>query len=140
MTARERLPALATFCLAFFSGILAVGIEVLWTRHLLNLFGSTTTATASMLAAFMAGMALGAGAMGRVSVAARRPLLIYAGIEIGLGAYGLAIGGIVEGAAATLPAGPVSGPWGLSLTLPLRVLGHLTILLLPTTLMGATLP
>ena len=140
MFAQERRPALAILCLALVSGILAVAYEVLWTRHLLNLFGSTTTATASMLAAFMAGMALGAWAMGRASEAARRPLLIYAGLEVVLGAYGLGIGGIIESVAAFLPAGAVYGPGGLPLTLPIRTFGHLIILILPTILMGATLP
>ncbi len=132
--------ARAVLLLSVFSGGLALTYEVIWTRHLLNLFGSTTTATAAMLAAFMAGMALGAWTMGRWSVTLRRPLLVYAVIEIGLGIYGLVFGNVVNAAGGILPAGSIAGPGGLDFTLPIRFLGHLVVLLLPTTLMGATLP
>ena len=111
--------ARAVLLLSVFSGGLALTYEVIWTRHLLNLFGSTTTATAAMLAAFMAGMALGAWTMGRWSVTLRRPLLVYAVIEIGLGIYGLVFGNVVNAAGGILSAGPIAGPGGLDFTLPI---------------------
>ena len=126
--------------LSLFSGGVSLTYEVLWTRHLLNLFGSTTTATAAMLAAFMAGIALGAWVMGRWSAGLSRPLLVYAAIEIALGLYGLAFANVVNAASGILPAGPIPGPFALDATLTVRVLGHFVVLLAPTTMMGATLP
>lgn len=137
---RARSSTLAVLALACLSGLLGVGYEVLWTRHLLNLFGSTTTATASMLAAFMAGMALGAWAMARGTAALGRPLLVYAALELTLGLYGLAFGTIVKGAAAVFPSAAAVGADWLALTVAVRVAGNLAVLLLPTALMGAVLP
>ena len=134
------MSGLAVLLLSFFSGGLALAYEVLWTRQLLNLFGSTTIATATMLAAFMAGLALGAWAMGRWSVSIRRPLCVYASLEIGIALYGFVFENIVEATNDFLSTGLIVGLGGLDITLSVRVLGHLIVLLVPTTLMGATLP
>lgn len=126
--------------LGFVSGLLALGYEVLWTRQLLNLFGSTTTATASMLAAYMAGMAMGAGLAARASPSLRRPLRIYAMFEGGLALYGLGIGGAIDVASTVIPAGHIAWAGAFDATLALRAIGHSIVLLLPTALMGAALP
>lgn len=126
--------------LGFLSGAVALGYEILWTRQLLNLFGSTTTATASMLAAFMAGMALGAGLAARASPSLRHPLRTYAMIEGGLALYGLGISGVIDFASTLFPAGHVVWADVFDATLALRAIGHSIVLLLPTALMGAALP
>lgn len=126
--------------LGFLSGAVALGYEVLWTRQLLNLFGSTTTATASMLAAFMAGMAVGAGAAAKTSPNLRHPLRIYAMFEGGLALYGLGIGRVIDFASTLIPAGHVALVGAFDATLGLRAIGHSFVLLLPTALMGAVLP
>lgn len=126
--------------LGFASGLLALGYEVLWTRQLLNLFGSATAATASILAAFMAGMAVGAGIAARSSPGLRRPLRVYAMLELGIGLYGLGIGRVIDIASEWFPAGHVALAGTVDVTLALRVSGYSVVLLFPTALMGATLP
>ncbi|MEE8253702.1 MAG: hypothetical protein V3R17_07195, partial [Hyphomicrobium sp.] len=140
MDPKERLIASAIFIFALVSGGLAVGYEVLWTRHLLNLFGSTTLATAAMLAAFMAGMALGALAIGRLSVTSQRPLVLYAGIELALALYALAFERIAEVVGGLLPASLMVGTESVPFILLVRLFGQSAVLLAPTVLMGAALP
>ena len=61
--------------LGFVSGGVALAYEVLWTRELLNLLGSTTRASALVLAAFMFGIASGAWCAGRWTYHHRLPPL-----------------------------------------------------------------
>ncbi len=77
------------FALGLLSGAVALAYEVLWARELLNLLGSTTRASALVLAGFMAGLSLGAYVVGRYTVAFTRPLLLYAAAETALGGIGL---------------------------------------------------
>ena len=77
--------------LAFVSGGLVLSYEVLWTRELLNLLGSTTRASAITLAGFMAGIALGAWLGGRWTVRLRRPLYLYAVAEGLLAVFGVGL-------------------------------------------------
>src|SRR5207244_3395452 len=103
-------------------------------------FGATTFAVSTVLTAFMGGLALGSYYFGRKSETVRRPLRLYGLLEIGIGAYGLAVPLIF----ATLPIvyHSLLG-W---LQLPFFVLSIVRfvfatlVLILPTALMGATLP
>ena len=114
--------------LGLVSGGIALAYEVLWARELLNLLGSTTRASAATLAAFMAGLALGAWFAGRLSTRLARPLWIYTAAEGLLAIFGFSFSEIL----ARL-AGVISGA-----ALTLGVLAAL--LLVPTLLMGAVLP
>ncbi|HAH05976.1 MAG TPA: hypothetical protein DCM05_05500 [Elusimicrobia bacterium] len=128
--------------LAFFlSGFAALLYEVLWVRLLALYFGSTTLAASAVLAAYMAGLALGSLLGGRAAdrLGARALLLAFAGLELGTGVLGL----------LTRPLIPLLGGALLSMGLleaPASIQGaayfsaSLLLLLLPTTLMGATLP
>jgi spermidine synthase len=97
-------------------------------------FGVTIYAISTVLAAFMGGLALGSLIGGRRADSARRPLAIYGLVEIGVGLTALAtpwaFAQLQEVYAAT-PA-VVAGP--------VRAALAFTVLLVPTGLMGATLP
>jgi spermidine synthase len=75
-------------CLVF-SGLAALVYQIIWTRLLGLAFGTTTEAISCVLAVFFGGMALGnwlaAGRLARV----RRPLRVYAWLELGIGAHAL---------------------------------------------------
>jgi len=74
------------------SGAAGLVYEVLWSRRLTHVFGSTTLAVSTVLAAFMGGLAAGSYAFG--SWADRRPrraLTAYGLLELGVGAFGLAV-------------------------------------------------
>jgi spermidine synthase len=71
------------------SGAAALIYEVVWTRSLSTVMGSSTYAVSTMLAAFMAGLSVG-GALGAwLSPKIRRPYLAFAWCEFGIGSTGL---------------------------------------------------
>jgi spermidine synthase len=87
MSARALVPALAG--LLFLSGVSAIVYQVLWLRVLSLTFGVTVYAASTVLAAFMAGLALGSFAAGRVADRARHPLRVFGAVEILIGACAL---------------------------------------------------
>ena len=67
-----------TVLLLFFcSGATALVYEVLWSKHLALLLGSTVQAQTVVLAVFMGGLALGNRRFGRHADAAANPLAFY---------------------------------------------------------------
>src|SRR5215471_11962387 len=71
------------FC--FLSGISGLLYEVAWARMLHLLFGDTVLAVSTVLASFMAGLALGSVLIGRLIDRSSRVLTIYAALEVGIG-------------------------------------------------------
>jgi spermidine synthase len=135
--------AFAPLLLACFalSGATSLTFEIVWTRLLGHVFGSTTLALSTVLAAFMAGLALGSALGGRVADRLRfDPLWAYAACEAGIAALALAIPPLVQGtpeANAWLWLRLGDAPTILALA---RFAICAGLLLAPTTLMGATLP
>ena len=124
----------------FLSGATGLVYEVLWIRMLGLVFGHTVFAVTTVLTAFMAGLGLGSWAFGRLADRQARPLRLYGLLEIGVGGFCLLVPvllPVVERAYLAL-ARSVS-PSFLVFSLAQFVL-VLALLLLPTTLMGATLP
>lgn len=68
------------------SGGCALIYEILWTRHLSLLFGTTIYAVSIVAASFMGGLALGGYLIGRYADRKANLLKIYAAIEIGIAA------------------------------------------------------
>lgn len=134
---RLRGPLLCAFFVSGLSGLL---FEVVWTRLLVTVFGATSLAVASVLAAYMAGLGLGSLLGGRLADRLRRPLLAYALLEGGVALFGLAV---PAGVAALTPLYralyQAYSPHFLTFSL-LRFSLLFFLLLVPTTLMGATLP
>src|SRR5262245_41692730 len=126
--------------LFFASGSSGLIYEVVWTRLLTLVFGDTVLAVSTVLAAFMAGLALGSFWGGRCIDRQQRVLPIYAGLEVGIGLTAL-------GLPLLLQAMTPIYTWlhqHLHITFYLfsllRFLLAFCVLLVPTTLMGATLP
>ena len=71
------------------SGLMGLVYETIWMRMLTLVFGSTTLAVSTALAAFMAGLALGSYALGKFADKAENHLKIYVILEILVGLYGL---------------------------------------------------
>ncbi len=124
----------------FASGMSGLIYQVIWVRELVLVFGATTFAVSTVLTAFMGGLALGSYYFGRRSETVARPLRLYGLLEIGIGAYGLAVPLIF----ATLPIvyhsllGWLQLPFfALSIV---RFVFATLVLIVPTALMGATLP
>lgn len=124
------------------SGLSGLVYEVAWVRSLELIFGTTTFAVATVLAAFMGGLACGSYVMGRISRRFGRfhPLLVYAGLEIAIAVVALLIPPLLDGMVPLYQwiwrSTHASFLWFSVLRLTLSAL----ILLVPTFLMGATLP
>ena len=122
------------------SGATGLIYEVLWARMLGLVFGATTLAVSTVLAAFMGGLALGSAIAGRVAGRVRRPIRAYGLLEIGIALYALAVPFLfvlVDDLYAVLWQHFHLSFFVFSL---FRFLLSCLMLLIPTTLMGATLP
>ncbi|MFH1690605.1 MAG: fused MFS/spermidine synthase [Candidatus Eisenbacteria bacterium] len=128
------------FAIFFVSGASGLVHQVVWIRSLEFSLGSSTAAVATVLAAFMAGLAFGSGYLGSVFDRRRaRALTIYAFLQFGIGVSALLVPLGVRGASAVYymfygPGGPTS------MAVVLRVAGVFLLLIVPTMLMGATFP
>src|SRR5262245_25014252 len=138
-TKQDWLLAVGLFCF-FFSGAAGLIYQVVWTRMLTQIFGNTTYAIATVLSAFMAGLAIGSYLFGQIADRGKNDFLLYGILEAGVGVYGFLVPWIF--AAARKIYGPI---FGLNENYPFvfnLVLFFLSFVLLvfPTLLMGATLP
>ena len=66
----------------FLSGAAALVYQVLWTRRLSLAFGVTVYAASTVLAVFMAGLAIGSYIAGRVADRVERPVRVFALVEL----------------------------------------------------------
>ena len=122
------------------SGAAGLVYETCWVRLASLAFGSTTVALSTVLAVFFAGLAAGSELFGRWAQRARRPLRVYAALEIGLAVLAMlsptafevadSLYGAVYRAIGDRPA----------LLVALRATLICAILLPPTVLMGGTFP
>lgn len=128
--------------LFFVSGALGIGYQVLWSRYVLGFIGVSAYSYATVLAAFMAGLALGSALLGRVADRVSSPLRLFALLEAGVGLYALvypALSELASGAYSILARSAV-GDSGGTHGLWARALIAGALLLGPTTLMGGTYP
>ena len=126
--------------LFFCSGGTALVYEVVWSKFLSQMFGSTIYAQTVVLAAFMGGLALGNKLLGRWADRAAQPLRAYGFLEIAIGIYAFLFP-TLDQLAGKLFVNVGSGILDQTLLL-LAWKGLLSVALLlgPTVLMGGTLP
>jgi spermidine synthase len=128
----------------FLSGFAALIYQTAWTRQFAFVFGTSELAVATVLAAYMGGLAAGAGIAGRHVARVTRPILAYGLIELGIAVCALAVPLGIRAAqwlylAAFGAAGEPPGEGGLATAL-FYLLCSFVILFPATALMGATLP
>ncbi len=126
--------------LFFLSGATGLVYELVWTRQLVFVFGGTTYAISTVLVAFMGGLGIGSFLAGRVSSGIQRPGLVYGVIEILIGVYALAVPLLLDQALPLYRAIYPSAETAPGILTAVRFAIGSLILLVPTTLMGATLP
>lgn len=126
----------------FLSGIAGLTYEVLWVRMIDKVVGSSPFAVATVLSIFMGGLALGSYLGGKYidRLSRSRLLFLYGSVEVAIGLYALLI--------------PLFTTWAKPLYAvaynllfqhfwlyqTFAFLGCTVILIIPTTLMGVTLP
>lgn len=126
--------------LFFFSGAVGVAYEVVWARQLSLLFGVSIYAVSAVLVAFMGGLGAGAEFFGRKLDKGAAPIRLYAALEMALGVcvmlFPLVLAGLEKLYVAMHP-----GVEGVSYyVIALRLVLAVAALIIPTTLMGGTLP
>jgi spermidine synthase len=131
-------PTVAAIFLA--SGASGLAYEVLWARQLGFVLGGSAIAISTITATFMAGLGLGGFLGGRVADRSRRPLVAYGLVELGIGLAGLLTPSLLS-ASGTIYLGLYGLLAGsLAWVTLARALATAAILIVPTTLMGASLP
>jgi spermidine synthase len=140
LKARRLAPWEALVLAGFFlSGSAALVYQVIWARQLENVLGVTPHAIAMVLAAFMGGLALGSFLFGRLVDRGYNGLLLYSLLELGIGIYAVLTPWMFKALpAAHLYFSSASGP--SSGADPTMLFLSVMILIVPTTLMGGTLP
>jgi spermidine synthase len=132
------LPLLLTLLVC--SGICGLIYQVLWLRLLALTFGVTVHAAATVLSSFMGGLALGSLMAGRLADRSRHPLRLFGLVEIGIGLCAvvspIALGTVQSLFVAAAPHLPDS----LLIGTGIRTALSFAVLLVPTALMGATMP
>src|SRR5438874_1374353 len=124
----------------FLSGATALVYEVVSLRMLGLVFGHTVHAVATVLIVFMGGLALGSAVFGGLTRRIRSPIRAYGWLELGTGAWAALLPLLFGWSAAGYP--DLFRALGRSYAvLPwIQFAIGAALLLLPTTLMGATLP
>jgi len=127
-------------CLFLFSGACALTYQVVWSRFLAEIFGVTAFAVSTVLVSFMGGMALGAYWLGARVDRVARPLRVFALLEAGIGAYALVLPLLLAAAGSIYDHVFPALPDSFLLRSSIRFVMSLSLLLVPTVLMGGTLP
>lgn len=73
------------------SGMSSFIYEIVWIRQLQTIFGSTIYAVSTLLTSFMFGFALGSYFFKDIADKSKHPALMFAGLELGIGLYGILI-------------------------------------------------
>ncbi len=127
--------------LIFFSGTAALVYELLWMRQLQLIFGVSSFAVAAVLTAYMLGLALGSLLFGKISERVSNLIATYAAMEIGIGVtalgslFALRNFHLVE--RLYYQAYALESLYAISLV---RLVLCIGILILPTLLIGGTIP
>lgn len=133
----RRFVVLVLFLLSGGAGLM---YQVVWTRNLSLVFGVTSQAVATVLAVFMGGFALGSWLLGRFGDSTRAPLRLYGFLELGIALFGF-LSAMLFDNLADLYVVLRHAEWITPGLFPFVRVGLAGVaLLVPTTLMGATLP
>jgi spermidine synthase len=128
----------------FLSGFAALLYQTAWLRQFSLAFGTSELAVAAVLAAYMAGLALGAGLAARFIARVRRPIMVYGLLEAGIAVSALLVPlllAVAGGLYVSLLGGLEFLPDAQTLGQPLYyLLVAFVVLAIPTAFMGATLP
>lgn len=124
----------------FCSGASALIYETVWLRMLSRIMGVTVYATSTLLATFMGGLALGSFVFGKFIDRRKDQLKIYAIMELAIGLTAMLVPLILSWSFPIYRfVYDISGESFFFITLSRALVISLT-LLIPTTIMGGTLP
>jgi len=133
----------AVLVLFLISGAAGLIYEVTWTRSFGVVFGNTVFAVSTVLAAFMLGLAVGSWLFGRIAdrpPLADQPLRLYALLEVAIGAYAFTFPTVLAATDHLYLSFYRSFEPSFYVLSLVRFALSIVILLIPTALMGGTLP
>ncbi|HEX7831771.1 MAG TPA: fused MFS/spermidine synthase [Thermoanaerobaculia bacterium] len=126
--------------LLFGSGACALVYQTVWLRQFRLIFGASTAASAAVLAIFMGGLGLGGLLLGARADRHARPLAFYGLLELGV-AFSAAITPLLLMLVRWIYLATGGSPTlGLTFATVLRLVLATVVLIIPTVLMGGTLP
>ena len=128
------------YLMFFLSGAAALIYQVVWVRSLTLIFGGSHLAVTAVLSIFMAGLAIGGYAIGKYVDHVSKPLRLYGLLELGIALFAVVFMGLMRlypSIYVPLAQGKDDAHFYL---LFVRVLFSVIALIIPTTLMGGTLP
>jgi len=127
--------------LFFVSGACGLVYEVVWTRLFIVVIGNTVFSVSAILTVFMAGLAIGSRIAGRIIDQRPLPLIqTYAALEAGIAVYNLALPLLLRAFDPLFGTLYASAYQSFLLVTLGRVFIAVVLLIVPATLMGATLP
>ena len=128
----------------FLSGFAALLYQTAWLRQFSLVFGTSELAVATVLAAYMGGLALGSAVAGRYAGRVTRPVLAYGLLEAGIALSALAVPLLLLAARAlyaSMLGDQPTPPDAATIGQPVfYLLVAFVVLAIPTGFMGATLP
>ncbi len=126
--------------LFFGSGVCALVYQVMWLRLLALVFGVTVYAASTVLAGFMAGLGIGSYAAGRLATRITRPLAAFGIAEVLVGITAFASPVVLDALTRVWVVLHPSLPDSVAVITIIRFVVAFLVLIVPTSLMGATLP
>ena len=128
------------YTLFFVSGISGLMYEIVWLRMLSRIMGVTIYATSTVLSAFMAGLAVGSFLLGKFIDRRKDSLKVYAFLEFLIGCTALFIPIVLTISLPLYKYIYQTSGGSIVMTTVVRATLSFLALLIPTTLMGGTLP
>ena len=128
------------YLMFFLSGAAALVYQVVWVRSLTLIFGGSHLAVTVVLSIFMAGLAIGGYAIGKYVDHVKKPLRLYGLLELGIALFAVVFMGLMKLYPwIYIPLAQGNDDSHLYLSF-IRVVFAVIALIIPTTLMGGTLP
>lgn len=137
---RNHLTTWKVALLLYGSGTCALIYQMAWLREFRLIFGASTAASAAVLAIFMGGLGLGSLMLGHRADKQARPLAFYAKLELIIAITAALTPFMLWAVRQAYIATGGSPVMGLGLATVARLLLALLVLIVPTFLMGGTLP
>jgi spermidine synthase len=134
------IPQVMLFAVLFFSGVSALIYQIVWIRKFGLVFGVDVFTMATVLSAFMGGLAIGSIIFGRLVDRIKNPLSLFMLLEFGIGLFAFLFPLTFKGLIGLYT--PIIQKFGLSeySAQLIKFIFSFVYLLIPTTLMGGTLP
>jgi len=138
-TEKSSLSIIILICFVL-SGFLGLVYEIIWIRKLGLIFGTTVFSMTTVLTAFFGGLALGSYLFGRLTSRVRNTIRIYAFLEVFVGIFAILFPSILRLFGAIYMPIYEHIYQSFFLLTAIRFISFVLLLVLPTTMMGGTLP